>query len=185
MGRQGVTECVVLLLLLLLLFLLLLSTDRCCCCCLCFWFLLDATKGNFTGNDSASTFSPCSGSAPSWPPLTRRGFPPAIFVDFVFFGFFLGLVAFCFFLLGWWGSPCRVFLLPPFSWFWVVGLGISACSCFLHLSLSLASRVTWSSDPQPPRPPQPLVLGRACFTHLLLSSAGSRRWDAPRQRAVG
>ena len=72
---------------------------------------------------------------------------------------FLGLVALSsFFWVG--GVPLAAFSPPLVSWFGVDGLGISAVSCILHL-LCLASRATWSSDLQPPRPPQPLVLVRA------------------------
>ena len=110
--------------------------------------------GFYPHNDSASTSSPCSGSASSWPPLTRRGPPAILSICFSVFSWPSGV--FFFFWVG--GVPLAVFSPPPVSWFWVVGLGISACSCVLHLSL--ATRATWSSDPQPPRPPQPLVLAR-------------------------
>ena len=108
--------------------------------------------GRCPHDDSVSSSSRCHGSASCSPPLTRRG-APSVFVDF-FFGFFLGLVT-----SGLVGFPLPCFFLPLVSWFWVVGLGIllSLASCFF---LSLASRATWSSDPQHPRPSQPLVLAR-------------------------
>ena len=124
----------------------------CFCVCSALFYVI-RLGGSCPHDDAVSSSSRCHGSPSSCPPFTRRGFR--------FFLCVFGLVAFFFFLLGWWGSPCRVFSPPPVSWFWVVGLGISACSCFLHLSLSLAARATWSSDPQPPRPPQLLVLVRA------------------------
>ena len=100
---------------------------------------------------------------------------------------FSRLVALSFFLLGWWGAPCRVFLFPlgpcGLSFFWVGGFplpcfpGVSpmflgrggvvfcvfvspAISCILRLFLSLATRAIWSTDPQTPRPPPPFSLVR-------------------------
>ena len=85
-----------------------------------------------------------------------------------------------FLLLGWWGSPCRVFPsplalaafflwvgwfpLPRFPGVFPLFLGwgggcFSFCVFLLSLAfcifLSLAARKTWSTDPQTPRPPPP------------------------------
>ena len=54
--------------------------------------------------------------------------PPEVLSILVFLLVFLGLVAF-FFSSGLVGFPLPYFPLPLVSWFWVVGLGISACSC--------------------------------------------------------
>ena len=58
---------------------------------------------------------------------------PSYFVDFVVFCF--GLVAF-FLPLGWWGAPCRVFLV--FSPWFLGGLGVR----FSFFVLSLASCIS-------------------------------------------
>ena len=71
---------------------------------------------------------------------------------------FLGLVAFSsFFWVG--GVPLAAFPLwfPRGSW---VGGGAFLFCRFLHLASPLASRSTWSTDPQPPRPLQLLAFAR-------------------------
>ena len=160
------------------------------------------TRGHCPHNDAVSTFSPCFGSASRSPPFTRRGFPRV----FVSFSVFLRLVALSFFFWvggvplavfslsppllallssGWVGSPCRVF--PVFSPWFSGGWGVVFCvfvspaiSCILRLS-SLATRTTWSTDPQTPRPPRPFPW---CVGPDP-SPAGSRRSDAPGLRAGG
>ena len=63
-----------------------------------------------------------------------------------------------FFLLGWWGSPCCV--SPVVSPWFLGGRGCVFPCRFLHLASPLASRSTWSTDPQPPRPLQLLAFVR-------------------------
>ena len=92
-------------------------------------------------HDSASSSSRCHGSASCSPPLTRRG-APSVFV--VFLLLLLGLVALFFFLLGWWGSPCRVFPIPLVSWFWVfLHSPLRSCICSLSFQMGWGSRTVW------------------------------------------
>ena len=83
--------------------------------------------------------------------------------DFVDSGFFPGSYwpSGAFFLSsGLVGFPLPCFSSPSFLASGWLGWGFPACSCVLHLFLSLAAREPWSTDPQPPRPPQPFVLAR-------------------------
>ena len=93
----------------------------------------------------------------------------------------LGLVALFFFLLGWWGSPCRVFSSPLFlgsGWLgWGFLLALASCIFLSLLQLGQPGRPTRN----PPGPHSPLSWRVPPHP----SPAGSCRWDAPRQRAVG
>ena len=147
-------------------------------------FLLTDWGGFAPHNDTASTFSPCYGSASRSPPSSRRGIPRDF--DVFFFWFFWPSGAF-FLSSGLVGLPLPCFPLPPgpcgLSFFWVGGFplpcfpGVSpmflgrggvvfcvfvspAISCILRLFLSLATRAIWSTDPQTPRPPPPFSLVR-------------------------
>ena len=121
----------------------------------------------------------------SWLFATFKAWHPQRFCSF--FVVFLGLVAFSFFLLGGW-APLAAFSSPPWPMWpffplggWVPLAVFSRCfppgsrefggSCFVFLflllslascifSLSLATRVIWSTDPQTPRPPPPFSLVR-------------------------
>ena len=106
------------------------------------------------------------------PGRLEQGVAPQQFCRFVFL-FLLGLVALFVFFFWVGGVPLAVFSPPPVSWFWVVGWGIFACSCVLHLSL--ATRATWSLDPQTPPAPTAPCLSVSCLTHLLLGVVGGTR----------
>ena len=75
--------------------------------------------------------------------------------------------------LGWWG-PLASFSL----WFprgsWVGGGAFFPCR-FLHLASPLASRSTWSTDPQPPRAPAAPCLSASRLARLLLGVDGGTR----------
>ena len=128
----------------------------------CFWlwclFLSTRLRGGqcLPHNDWASTSSRCYGSTAGSSSRSRRGSPS----DFVSFSsVLLGLVALSFFLLGGWGSPCRVFPFPrrcgsSFLWVGWVPLprfpgvfprvlggegGRVSCFCFSCYLLRLAS----------------------------------------------
>ena len=127
--------------------------------CLCCSVLCDSTGGPLPPRRRGEFELTMPRNRFSLDAFTKAWFPPRGFVDF-FSSVFLGLVAFFFFLLSWWGSPCRVFPPPCFL---VLGGWVGDFCCLLRLAsfFSFASRATWSSDPQPPRPSQPLVLARA------------------------
>ena len=116
------------------------------------------------------------------PAFFKAWAPPSNFVDF--FRLFLGLVAFFFFFpLGGWGSPCRVFLLPPvsvvFCFLWVGWVPLPCFPGGFPVSF-LPCRIGLGQDGlptrKPPGPPRPFPW-RVC-PHP--SPAGSRRVDAPR-----
>ena len=142
------------------------------CCCLCCGFFLDLTRG-ILSPQRLREYKLALLRINSILAAFKKVWPPRDFVVFfVLFCFFWPNGVF-FFFSGLVGFPLPCFSPPPVSWFWVVRLGIFACSCILHLSL--APRVTWSSDPQPPRPPQPLCLGGSCLARLLLGMVGGMR----------
>ena len=153
-------------------------------------------------HDSASTSSPCHGSASCRPPSSRRGFPQVILsILFVF----SRLVALFFFLSGWVGFPLPRFppsplfrwrflplggwgplaassrRFPRVSWvFWGSFLGFRVFFCYLLHLASFSSRPKLGKDGlptrKPPGPPRP-------FPWCVCSDpspAGSRRADAPR-----
>ena len=137
----------------------------------------------------------------SWLLVTLKAWLPQRFC-FFFLAVLLGLVALSFFLLGGWGSPCRVFPPPCLcgsSFFWVgwvllaafsrcfphgSRVGGGSCFVFLFLLLPLASCIFFLLQlgqyglptRKPPGPPRPLPW---CVGPDP-SPAGSRRSDAPR-----
>ena len=164
-------------------------------------FLVDSTDGRhcLPHNDWASSSSSCYGSTAGASSRSRRG--SQRFASFL--SVLLGLVALSFFLLGGWGSPCRVFPFPRRFWLfflwvgWVplprfpgvfpmvlgrVG-GRVSCFVFLFLLLFLASCIFLLLQlgqhglptRKPPGPPPALFLGASVLTRLLLGVDGRTR----------
>ena len=117
-------------------------------------YLLLTDWGGFAPhNDTASTFSPCYGSA-SRSPAFIKAWHPQTFCCF-FLLVFLGLAALFFFLLGWWGSPCRVFPPPCFL---VLGGWVGDFSYLLRLASFFLLHLGQPGHPtrNPPGPHSPL-----------------------------